>query len=70
MAENPPRNQWLLVFAAGMVAFTSLLSMNSVNIALPVMQQEFGVHPSAAGAASGDFALPLRRTQAPHPATQ
>lgn len=59
MSEIRQRNQWSLVFAAGMVAFTSLLTMNSVNIALPTMQHEFGVPPSAAQWIVLAYQLPL-----------
>ncbi|MGO1049705.1 MFS transporter [Crossiella sp. CA198] len=42
-----------------MVAFTSLLTMNSVNIALPTMQHEFGVDPGAAQWIVLAYQLPL-----------
>lgn len=48
--ENParePRNRWLVVVAASLVVFMATLDASIVTVALPVLQQDFGVDTSA-----------------------
>ncbi|WP_186499806.1 MFS transporter [Micromonospora sagamiensis] len=45
-AAAPPRDRWLLVYAAGAVVFVAMLETSIVNVALPTIRDDLGSDPA------------------------